>query len=63
LKKKDEIAAYLFSISPTFYEQILHKYSFAKKITKPNCKQEKAMQNTFVQKAALKMLVKLTLGV
>jgi len=28
----------LWSISPTFYEQLLRQYSFTKKITKPNCK-------------------------
>ena len=36
--------------------------SFCHKITNPNCKHRKAVQNTFVQKAASKMLVKLTQG-
>jgi len=33
---------------------------FCQKITKPNCKYRKATQNTSVQKAAHKMLVKFT---
>jgi len=34
--------------------------SFSQKITNPNCKQIKTTQNTFAQKAAPKMFVKLT---
>jgi len=36
-----------WSISPTFYEQLLRQYSFAKKITNPNCKVEKSCPKHF----------------
>ncbi len=36
--------------------------SFCQKITNPNCKHIKAAQKTFIQKAAHKILVKLTPG-
>ncbi len=45
----------LVSTSPTFNEQLLRQ-----KITNPNCKRIKAVQKTFVQKTAHKILVKLT---
>jgi hypothetical protein len=38
----------LVSISPTFYEQLLHQNPFAKKISNPNCKHIKAAQKNFV---------------
>jgi hypothetical protein len=51
------------SISPTFYEQLLCKNPFAKKITNPNCKYIKAAQKKLsYEKAAHKILVKLTPG-
>jgi hypothetical protein len=50
------------SISPTFYEQLLRQNPFPQKITNPNCKHMKAAQKTFDEKAARKILVKLTLG-
>jgi hypothetical protein len=50
------------SISPTFYEQLLHQNPLAKKITNPNFKHIKAVEKTFVKKAAHKILVKLAPG-
>ena len=50
------------SISPTFYNQLLRQYSFTKKNTKPNCKYKKLLRTLLYEKAAYKMLVKLTLG-
>jgi len=45
-----------WSISPTFYEQLFWEFSFAKKITKPNCStSRKATKNTFFTR---KLLVK-----
>ncbi len=50
----------LWSISSTFYEQLLYQYSFEEKITKSNNNKKKAALNTFKRNGALKMLVKLT---
>jgi hypothetical protein len=38
----------LVSISPTFYEQLLHQNSFCQKFTNPNCKHIKGVQGTLV---------------
>jgi len=54
LKKKDEIAAYLFSISPTFYEQILHKYSFAKKLQSQTVSRKKLSKTLSYKKLLLR---------
>jgi hypothetical protein len=51
----------LLSISPTFYEQLLHQNPFAKKITNPNCKHIKGAQKKLsYEKVAHKILMKLT---
>jgi len=40
------------AISPTFYEQLFAPIPFCQKITNPNSKNIKSLQNTFVQKSA-----------
>ncbi len=50
----------LKTISPTFNEQLLRRYSFAIKIQSQTINREKLCINTFVWKSARKMLVKLT---
>jgi hypothetical protein len=50
------------SISPTFYDLLLREKSLCQKITSRNCKHIKALQKTFIQKVARKILVKLTPG-
>jgi hypothetical protein len=51
------------SISPTFYEQLLRQNPFCQKITNANCKYIKAVQKKLLyEKAAYKILVKLTPG-
>ena len=41
----------LGSISPTFIEQLLHQFPFAKKITNTNCMRIRAEKNTFILKS------------
>jgi hypothetical protein len=50
------------SISPTFYEQLLHPNPFTKKLQTQIVNNIKAVQKTTYKKAALKILVKLTPG-
>jgi hypothetical protein len=57
------LAADQVSISPTFHEQLLRQNPFAKKSTNPNSKHIKAAQKNSYEKAARKILVKLTPGV
>ncbi len=58
-----KLFSFPLSISPTLHEQLLRQNPFDKKITKPNCKQIKAAQKKLsYEKAALKILVKLTPG-
>ncbi len=52
----------LKSISSTFYEQILRKYSFAKKFQRQTLSREKLCKSLMYEKAVHKMLVKLTLN-
>jgi len=49
-------------ISPTFYEQLLHQYSFAKKLQSQTVNREKLCTTLSYEKAARKMLVKVTPG-
>jgi len=44
------------------YKHLLSRFPFFQKITIPDCKHQNAVQNTFVQKTAREMLVKLTPG-
>jgi len=48
-------------ISTTFYEQLVHQLSFAKNLQSQTVSREKVQRKTFIQKAAFKVLVKLTL--
>jgi hypothetical protein len=48
------------SISPTFYKQLLRLNPLAKKLQIQNCKNIKAAQKLSYEKAARKILVKLT---
>ncbi len=50
----------LQSISPTLYEQHFCQYSLVNKIQTQTTKIEKSVQNNLVQKAAHKILLKLT---
>jgi hypothetical protein len=48
------------SISSTFYEQILSRYSFAKKLQSQNVSREKLRKTLSKEKGASKLLMKLT---
>jgi len=61
-EKEREIVKYLESISPTFYEQLLHQYSKAKKLQSQTVIREKLLKTLSYKKAVRKMLVKLTHG-
>ena len=50
----------LWSISPTFYKQLLRQYSCAKKIQTLAVSTKKLLKRLLYEKAARKMLVKLT---
>jgi hypothetical protein len=66
VKLLDKSAAHFchqVSISPTFYDQLLRQNPCTKKMTNPNCKHIKAVQKLSYEKAARKILVKLTPGV
>jgi hypothetical protein len=59
--ERDRGLQHLYIVSPTFYEQFLCRYYFAKKLQSKTVTREKLCKNHFVQKAARKMLVKSTL--
>ena len=50
----------LWSISPTFYEQLLCQFPYAKKVQTLNVSTEKLLKRLLYEKDARKMLVKLT---
>ena len=50
-------------ISPTFYEQLLHQYSFAKIIQRQTLCREKLLKTLLNKKSVRKILMKLTPGV
>jgi len=54
------LLAPLLKISPTFYEQLFHQYSFAKKLQSQTVSREKPRKTNSNKKAACKMLMKLT---
>jgi hypothetical protein len=50
----------LWSISPTFYGELLHQYFFAKKLQSQTVIREKLHKALSYEKFVLKMLIKLT---
>jgi len=50
-------------VAPNILQAAFLPIFFCQKITKINCKKKKAVKNTFIQKAACKMLMKLTPGI
>ena len=54
------VEIHLVSISPTFYEQLLHQNPFAKKLQTQIVSTEKLCMKLLYEKAARKILAKLT---